>query len=153
VIASGVVAALVLGAGGAAIGASTGGNIEDATDVQPPTRDAFFCEEALRRGRVIVVALVATQEQVEAVRHVLSREGAESLELTREAWWGKLREHERASYEGNFERDEEAYRRGFEDALEPPNRGKRLEESDDVSGAYRKGYERGYEYHHNLTPL
>jgi hypothetical protein len=152
VIATGVVAALVLGAGGAAIGASAGGNLEDATEVQPPARDAFFCEEALRRGRVIVVALVETQDQAEAVRHVLSREGAESLEATREAWWGKLREGERTSYEGNFEQDEEAYRRGFEHALEPANRGKQLEESaDNVSSAYRKGYERGYEYHHKLT--
>ena len=154
VIATGVIAAVVLGVGGAAFGSRAGGDIEDATEVQPPARDAFFCEEALRRGRVIVVALVETQHQAEAVRRALSRAGAESLETTREDWWDKLREGERASYEGDFERDEEAYRRGFEIALEPANRGKRLEESaEHLSGAYRKGYGRGYEYYHKLTSL
>jgi hypothetical protein len=151
VIATGVIAALVFGAGGAAIGASAGGDAEQASQVQPPARDAFFCEEALRRGRVIVVALVETPEEAEAVSRTLSREGGENLDRTREAWWGKLREGERANYEGDFERDEDAYRRGFETALEPANRGKALEQSAHVSNAYRNGYERGHEYHRQLT--
>jgi hypothetical protein len=151
VIATGVVAALAFGAGGAAIGASAGGDAEEATMVQPPARDAFFCEEALRRGGVLVVALVESSEEAAAVRSLLSREGGESLDPAREAWWTKLREVERAHYEGDFNRDEASYRRGFEAALEPANRGKQLEEGAGVSSAYRKGYARGYEYHQSLT--
>jgi hypothetical protein len=151
VIATGVVAALLLGAGGAAVGAAAGGDVEDATEVQPPARDAFFYEEALRRGRVIVVALAETANEAEAVRRALTRDGAESLDSTREAWWSQVREGERASYQGDFERDENAYRRGFETALEPANRGKRWDESASEPAAFRKGYERGSDYYQALS--
>jgi hypothetical protein len=150
VIATGIVAALVLGVGGAAIGAAAGGAVEDATDAEPPAAEAFFCEEALRLGHVIVVALAETPAEAEAIRDKLSREGAESLGCTGEVWWGRLREEERAAYEGDFGRDEEEYRRGFEAALQRANRGKPLDESSGVSSAYRKGYERGYEYRQKL---
>jgi hypothetical protein len=66
-------------------------------------------------------------------------------------WNPALRESERAIYDGDFDSDEKAYRRGFETALEPANRGKRLKESAEVSNAYRKGYERGYDYYRKLT--
>ncbi len=153
VIATGVVATLLLGAGGAAIGAVAGDEMEQATEIHPPDPDAFFYEEALRRGRAIVLALAETQEQADSVRTTLARSGAESLEPTREAWWRDLRESERAVYEGDFDRDEEDYRRGFEAALEPANRSrKELEEhTAAVSSAHRKGYEHGHEYYHRLA--
>ena len=107
VVATGVVAALLLGAGGAAIGAAAGEELEEATEVHPPSRDTFFCEEALRRGRVVVVAAVETAEQANSVRGSLAAEGAESLEVTRQDWWHELREAERTAYPGDFARDKE----------------------------------------------
>jgi hypothetical protein len=151
VIATGIAAAVLLGAGGAAIGAAAGGAIEDASEIHPPARDVFFCEEALRRGRTIVLALAETGEQADSIRTKLASAGAESLDTTRESWWRELRRAEEAVYEGDFSRDEEAYRRGFEAALEPANRGKHLAENVRVANAYRRGYERGHEYFRRLS--
>jgi hypothetical protein len=150
VVATGVVAALLLGAGGAAIGSAAGGAVEDATEVQPPPRDVFFSEEVLRRGHVIVVALAQTPQQAGAIQRALDSAGAESLDAVRKSWWQERRQGEQAAYQGDFTRDEEDYRRGFEAALEPANRGKQLEEPASVSNAYRKGYERGYEHYNTL---
>jgi hypothetical protein len=151
VIATGVAAALVLGAGAAAIGATAGEELEEATEIHPPARDTFFCEEALRRGRVIVLATAETAEQANSIRGRLAAEGAESLDVTRQDWWHDLREAERTAYHGDFSRDEEIYRRGFEAALEPANRGKRLPDDASVSAAYRSGYDRGKEYYDRLV--
>jgi hypothetical protein len=76
VIATGVVAAVLLGAGGAAAGAVAGDKAEQASEVRPPSSDSY--QEALVRGRVVVVALAETREQAESIRSTLVREGAES---------------------------------------------------------------------------
>jgi hypothetical protein len=153
VVATGVVAALLLGAGGAVAGAAAGERIEQAMETDPAhnPRDLFFYHEALRRGRAIVLALAATAEEAESIRSKLASKGAEGLDIIREAWWQDLREKERAEYEGDFGGDEDDYRRGFEAALEPANRNKQLADSTDAPNAYRKGYERGYEYLRKLS--
>lgn len=148
VVATGVVAALLLGAGGAVAGAAAGEKIEQAMEQDPAhnPQDLFFYHEALRRGRAIVLVMADTTEEADSIRRKLASEGGEALDIIREAWWRELRENERAAYEGNFAAEEDDYRLGFEAALEPANRDKRLSDAADVPNAYRKGYERGYEY-------
>jgi hypothetical protein len=153
VVVTGVVTGLLLGAGGAVAGAAGGEKVEQAMEADPAhnPRDLFFYHEALRRGRAIVLALADTAEEADSIRSKLASEGAERLDSIREAWWQELRENERAEYEGNFAGDEDDYRLGFEAALEPANRNKRLSESVNAPNAYRKGYERGYEYLRKLS--
>src|SRR5262245_46563544 len=52
VVATGIVAALLLGAGGAVIGAAAGKEVEDATEVHPAPSDVFFCEERILHGHL-----------------------------------------------------------------------------------------------------
>jgi hypothetical protein len=153
VVATGVIAALLLGAGGGAVGAAAGKKAEDAAGREPThnPRDVFYYHAALRSGRAIVLALAETTEEADSIQSKLASAGAEDLDTARELWWGDLRESERAAYEGNFADDEEEYRRGFEAAMKPANRDQRLKESADVSNAYRKGYERGYQYLQDLS--
>ena len=147
VVTTGVVAALLLGAGGAVAGAAAGEKVEKAMQTDPAhdPRDVFFYHEALRRGRAIVLALAKNNAEAESMRGKLASEGGQSLDIIREAWWRDVRETERAGYEGDFAADEEDYRLGFEAALDPENREKRLGDSAGRN-AYSKGYERGYEY-------
>ncbi|MCW5983208.1 MAG: hypothetical protein KIT09_34275 [Bryobacteraceae bacterium] len=151
VVATGVVAALVLGAGGAAVGAVAGDKAEQAAEVRPSTRDSFFMAEALRRGRVVVIALAKSPEQAAAIRSELAAHGAEDLDKIREAWWRSLRQAESGAYGSGFDRDEAAYREGFEAALEPANRGKPLDEGAEVPAAYRRGYDRGLQYYEKVV--
>ncbi len=153
VVATGVIAALVLGAGGAVAGVAAGNKVEQAMGVDPAhdPRDVFFYHEALRRGRAIVLALAETTGEADSIRRKLTSEGGQGLDVIREAWWQDVRENERAGYEGNFAAEEDDYRLGFEDALDPRNRDKRLAESAVVSNPYRRGYERGYEYLRKLS--
>lgn len=145
--------ALVLGAGGAALGVTAGMKADQVTEPDPAhdPHDVFFYHEALRRGRAIVVALAGTGEEADLIRRKLAGAGGQALDTEREAWWRGIHESEQAVYDGNFAEDEEDYRRGFEAALQPAHRGKHLDESDGVSKAYRKGYERGYDYLRKLS--
>jgi hypothetical protein len=153
VVATGVVAALVLGAGGAVAGAAVGGKLDHTLEADPThdPRDVFFYHEALRRGRAIVLAVAETREEATNIERMLADAGGQRLEAIRETWWGEVRENERAGYMGDFAADEKEYRLGFEAALIPRNRDKRLDDGVDAPIAYRKGYERGYEYLRNLS--
>lgn len=152
VIAMGLVGAALLGAGGAA----AGGALEDTLFTGVPHDELFFYEDALRQGRSIVIALVEDENQAEAVREILDREGAESLDSARERWWLGLRDAEQEQYAaqgGNFQQDEPHYRSGFEAALHREMRGKSFEEAQEKirhryekiydTSAFRRGYERG----------
>jgi hypothetical protein len=144
VLVSGVIGALALGAGGAVAGASVGGKVEDAVEKDPTHNpsDLFYYHEALRRGRAIVLALADTAGEAAAIRRALETGGARALESFREDWWQQFRQSE-ASLAAN----EDDYRRGFETALEPDNRGKPLDEGAGATAAFREGYRRGYEYY------
>jgi hypothetical protein len=148
------VGALVLGAGGTALGVAAGKKVEEASEPehQHDPHDVFFYHEALRRGRAIVLALAENKEEADSIRRKLASLGAQDLDAAREEWWRDIRETERAAYQGDFAADEQQYRLGFEAALSPANRGKRLDDNGNVSSAYRRGYERGYEYLSKLSP-
>jgi hypothetical protein len=156
VIASGVIGALLLGAGGAAIGAT----LEEQLVSGMPRDDLFLYEDALRHGRSVIVALVEDDTRADTARQALESAGAETIDAARDRWWIGLRSAEQERYSGGptaFERDEIVFRRGFEAALSPDDRARTWEQAlpelrvrhGDVvdSPAFRHGWERGQDYH------
>ncbi|MDQ5837737.1 MAG: AI-2E family transporter, partial [Acidobacteriota bacterium] len=154
-----LVGAALLGAGGAATGAAVGGSLEDSMAKGLPHDELFVYEDALRRGRSVVIAVADDEEQSNVARGVLTQAGAESVDAAREKWWLGLRDAEEAEYTvdgGDFGTDEPTYRRGFEAALHPRARSRSYEADAErlrecfgkecEEGAFRRGYERGRRY-------
>ncbi|HYH84453.1 MAG TPA: hypothetical protein VEX60_03160 [Pyrinomonadaceae bacterium] len=163
IIAAGLVGAALLGAGGAATGAAVGGKLEDSMARGLPHDELFVYEDALRRGRSVVIVVAEDDPQTIAARTVLEQTGAESVDAAREDWWVGLRDAEEAEYTvdgGDFGTDEPEYRRGFEAALHPRARGRSFDEDAERlrecfgeacdAGAFRRGYERGQRYHQEM---
>jgi hypothetical protein len=159
VLALGLIGAAVFGAGGAAAGAMAGKALEKGIVEGVPKDELFVYEDALRRGRSVVLAFADNEQTVERARAVLARAGAESVDAAREEWWIGLRDAEREHYVnqgGNFSLDEAKYRLGFESALHPDCRGKSCEDvsstlkerhgADADAPAFRLGYDRGQHY-------
>jgi hypothetical protein len=156
--------AAVLGAGGAATGAAVGGSLEDSMARGLPHDELFVYEDALRRGRSVVVAVADDDARADTARGIISQAGAESVDAAREDWWVGLRDAEEAEYTvdgGDFSVDEPVYRKGFESALHPSGRGRSYDEdaarlrecfgAECEEGAFRHGYERGRRYHEELV--
>jgi len=163
VIAGGIIGAALLGIGGAATGAAAGAAMEREIDGLPHD-ELYLYEDALRKGRSVVIAFADDAEAAESARNVMAQAGAESIDAAREDWWIGLRDAEEETYQaqgGNFQSDETAYRRGFELALNPKRRGKSYEAvSSDLSTAvreagseeaFRRGYERGQAYQRTVS--
>jgi hypothetical protein len=159
VIASGLIGAVLLGAGGAAVGAT----LEESLVAGLPRDELFVYEDALRRGHTVVIALIEDEALADAARGTLAEAGAETIDAARERWWLGLRSAEEEQYaEGRpaFERDEVLYRRGFEAALGGEARGHAWNESverlrarhgaDADTTAFRRGWERGQSYQYEL---
>jgi hypothetical protein len=155
VIALGLLGAALFGAAGAAVGQALDESLREGL----PKDEVFVYEDALRRGRSVLAALVADAPQADAARHALEAAGAETVDAARERWWIGLREAEAADYTaqgGEFTRDEIDYRRGFEAALSVGGGGRAYAEMDQelrarypdayARGAFRRGYERGQAY-------
>jgi len=162
VLAAGVIGAALLGAGGAAAGAAAGGALEDSVEGMPHD-ELYIYEDALRQGRSVIIVIADDDAQAETARGVLKQAGAESVDAARENWWVGLRDAEEAEYTaqgGDFKKDEQVYRRGFEAAQHPRVRDKGYDEvkgyllecyGDDCElTAFRSGYERGQSYQRNL---
>lgn len=158
----GVVSLLGL-AGGVAAGVAAGGALEEAMADGLPKDELFIYADALRQGRIVLIALTQDTEQTDAARTVLEDEGAESLDAARNAWWVGMRDAEAAAYTADshdFSSDEPLYRRGFEAALHADIADKPYEEVmtylstmyADVYNrdAFRRGFERGCAYHDRL---
>src|SRR5207302_745461 len=82
-----------------------------------PRDDLFLYEDALRRGRSVLIALLEDDTLAARAREVLDAAGAEGIDTARERWWVGLRSAEQEHYEGGiaaFDRDEALFRRGFE---------------------------------------
>jgi hypothetical protein len=163
VIAGGIIGAALLGLGGAATGAAAGAALEKGMADGIPHDELYLYEDALRKGRTVVIAFADDAESAEEAREVLAHAGAESIDAAREDWWLGLRDVEEESYRtlgGNFSTDELAYRRGFEAALHPKRRGKAYEEvhselstfaqAAGSEWAFQQGFKRGQEYLNNL---
>lgn len=163
IFALGLIGAALFGLGGAAAGAAAGNAIEGNLDAGLPRDELYLYEDALRRGRSVLVALIDSDELAERARAELKRAGAESIDAAREQWWIGLRDAEEAHYVnqgGNFNVDEAAYRLGFEAALHPDRRGRSYENTvenlrtryADNCGleAFQRGYERGQAYQSSI---
>jgi hypothetical protein len=156
VIAFGMVGAALLGIVGAAAGTAVGDTVEEELGEGIPHEDVYLYEEALRHGNSIVIAYAEDGDQEDRAEEVLNNAGAEDIETLRERWWDELRNDERAYYQGDFDRDEPSYRRGYTAALHPQRRGKAYADvEDDLRAAYagteldrpfQDGYERGQSY-------
>lgn len=159
VLALGILGAAILGVAGGAAGAVAGHALEGGIADGIPRDELFVYEDALRRGRSIVIAFVDDDSLEEKARTELSRAGAESVDAARNEWWIGLRDAEREHYTqqgGNFDVDEARYRLGFEAAMRPDCRGKSCDDmrtklheryGEDAGGQpFREGYRRGQQY-------
>jgi hypothetical protein len=165
VTAIGLAALSLLGlVGGAVAGAVAGGALEEALANGLPKDELYVYKDALRRGRTVLVVLVEDADQATAARTALEQAGAESLDAARAQWWVGTRDAEAEAYQatgGNFSKDEDVYRRGFEAALRTEVAGKpytqaveyiRVRDADVYNTeAYRRGYERGRVYLQGLA--
>ncbi len=130
IFALGLIGAALFGIGGAAAGAAAGNAVEGNLDTGLPRDELFLYEDALRKGRSVVIALADSDQLAETARAELGRAGAESVDAARDQWWTGLRDAEQEHYSnqgGNFNVDEAAYRLGFEASLHPDRRGRNYE--------------------------
>lgn len=162
IFAFGVAGGLLLGAIGGVTGEIAGKSLDNALSDGLPTDELFFYEDALRDGRSVVVVLPDAGVTPEAARAALEKAGAESIDRAREKWWMGLRDVEKEHYEpegAGSEGRELWFRRGFEAALDPVNRGKSYQDSrsahqtrypdlydEEAEKRFRRGYERGQAY-------
>ena len=161
VLAIGLAGAALLGAGGAIGGATAGEAVEDSMARGLPIDEVFVYEDALRRGRSVVIAFAENDDQANVAREVLLAAGAESVDAARENWWVGIRDDEKVSLSETSDSSQEtAYRHGFETALHPSNRGKPYDKlvdslkttlpADYADDWFRRGYQRGQGYYHEL---
>ncbi len=156
IIAAGVLAGALFAAGGAAIGHA----MEENLTTGLPRDELFVYQEALRTGRIVVIAQAQNDNDADIIRAALDAAGAESVDAARESWWIGLRDEEARSYAergGDFAADEPTYRRGFEAAMLPFVRGRGYDvvlvelremfpEEVCQTDAFRCGFERGRAY-------
>jgi len=160
VIAAGIVGAALLGVGGAATGAAAGAALESGLAEGLSRDELYLYEDALRKGRSVVIAFAEDENAKERIHNVLAQAGAESIDAARESWWMGLRDVEEEHYRadgGDFSSDELSYRHGFEAALHPKRRGRSYEQCtselhqtyrvEATDKAFRRGFERGQDYH------
>ena len=170
VTALGLLGAGILGAAGASVGGTVAGKIEKATYEGIPEDEIFLYEDALRKGRSVVVALADDVPSASVVRDALNKCGAESIDAAREQWWTGLRSAEKGHYittGKNFDEGEKFYRLGFEAALHARTRCmefdqvsaemdavledvKRRHPGEKVEEPFTRGYQRGREYYQRL---
>ena len=170
VTAVGLLGAAVLSAAGAAAGAVAGAKLENATAGELPEDEIFVYEDALRKGRSVLIVMTEQENRAKQLGELLSTEGAESIDAAREQWWIGLRSAEQEHYSTrnrNFTEDEKFYRLGFEAALHARTRCKEYDQVigemtatlEDVRRRYpnanldepfTQGYERGRDYYQGL---
>jgi hypothetical protein len=158
IVGVGILAGTLLGAIGAVGGAAVGATLENEVFKGLPEDELFIYEDALRKGRTVVVVM-ADDDETDAVRGALELAGAETIDRAREMWWLGLRDVEKEKYvaEGrNFDSDERDFRSGFEAALQLRNRDRSWDECHQElaerdarvyeNEAFKRGYERGLQY-------
>jgi hypothetical protein len=170
ITAIGLLGGALVAAAGASIGALAGGRMENAMTDGLPEDELFVYEDALRKGRSVVIALAHDEATAARIRELLRVEGAESIDAARDQWWIGLRDAEQEHYSAfskNLTEDERFYRLGFESALHARSRCKeydqvlsemtaRIEDLEKqyphaaIEGPFRRGYERGRDYYQQL---
>lgn len=170
ITAIGLLGAAILGAAGASIGASAGGKLESSMSRGLPEDEIFVYEDALRKGRSVVIALSDSADTTALLRDLLKAEGAETIDAAREQWWIGLRSAEENHYAASgksFGDNEKFYRLGFEAALHARTRCKEFDQvsaemsatledvqrqypNANVEEPFTRGYQRGREYYQQL---
>ena len=170
VTALGLLGAAILGAAGATVGAAAGSKFENSLSQGLPEDEIFVYEDALRKGRSVVVGLAEDDGTADVLRQLLRSEGAESVDAAREQWWIGLRSAEESRYPKSgrsFSQDEQFFRLGFEAALHSRYRCKEFDQvsaemevaledvklrypGKDVEKPFTDGYRRGREYYQKL---
>ena len=163
VLAGGFLGAALLGVVGTGNGAAAGAKLEAFLSEGLPEDEIYVYEDALRQGRIVVIALADDDQSAESIRDVMRQHDVETIDAARERWWIGLRDPEKEHYDGSggtFQRDEIFYRRGFQAALHARTRGKEYDQvlnemaqdmedlerqypGSDVEEPFRRGYERG----------
>ena len=170
ITAAGMLGMAIVTAAGATIGATAGAKLEDASTEGLPQDEIFVYEDALRKGRSVVIADADSTASASLLRDLLYAEGAESIDAAREQWWIGLRSSEDEHYSKsgrNFREDEKFYRLGFEAALHARNRCREFDQvsaemdaslediqqqypNNEVEEPFTRGYQRGREYYQQL---
>jgi len=155
VLAGAILGAAILGAGGTAAGMAAGEALEEGLVSGLPHDELYVYEDAVRRGRSVVIVFAENKELEQSASAAMANAGAETIDAAREDWWLGLRDDEAADYHATgkqFETDESSYRRGFETALR--NRGEDIAKlstsGDALDDAFRHGYKRGCAYHKSV---
>lgn len=171
VTALGLLGAAVLGAAGATVGAVAGGKAEMATYEGLPEDEIFLYEDALRKGRSVIVALTDDEPSASLVRETLNRAGAESVDAAREQWWTGIRDEEAARYGSargtSFSDDEKFFQLGFQAAMHAKTRCMEFDQisaemnaaledvkcrfpNENVEEPFLRGYQRGRDHYQQL---
>jgi hypothetical protein len=170
VLALGLAGGALLALAGASVGAAGGNALENALTEGLPEDELFVYEDALRRGRSVLIAFVDDEAHAASVRRVMEADCVETVDAAREQWWIGLRRPEEEHYSKlgrDFKEDEKFYRLGFEAALHARTRCKEYDQvlaemdSDleelkrryphsDLEEPFRRGYERGRAYYESL---
>jgi hypothetical protein len=119
-----------------------------------PHDELYVYEDALRRGRSVVIAFIEEDDTIDAARKALASAGAESIDEARENWWIGIRDAEEAESKASgrtFKTDDPSYRQGFEAAMKSQSwwaKQKQMDTApiDFADEAFRRGYERGLGY-------
>src|SRR6516164_6090202 len=170
VLAIGLAGAALLALAGATVGAVGGDALENAMTEGLPEDELFVYEDALRRGRSVLIAFTDDEAHAASVRRLMEGEGAETVDAAREQWWIGLRRPEEEHYSKlgrEFKEDEKFYRLGFEAALHARTRCTEYDQvlaemtadledlqrrypHSDLEEPFRHGYERGRAYYQSL---
>lgn len=170
VAALGLLGAALLTAAGATLGAVVGRTTGNFMSEGLPEDEIFVYEDALRKGRSVVIALAEDAAEAMTIHKLLESAGAEAVDAAREQWWIGLRNAEQEHYlksGRDFHDDEKFYRMGFEAALHARNRCKEFDQVSaemesnleevqrqfpgvKVAEPFTRGYQRGREYYQHL---
>jgi hypothetical protein len=170
ITALGLLGGAVLGAAGASIGGVAGSKMENSMTEGLPEDELFVYEDALRKGRSVIIAMADDEAGASGYRDLLQAEGAETVDAAREQWWIGLRDAEEEHYSADgrtFTDDEKFYRLGFESALHARTRCKEYDQvlgemnvkiadlerqypGVEVAEPFTRGYERGRDHYQQL---
>ena len=170
VSALGLLGIAVLTAAGGSVGAVTGKSLENRMTEGLPEDEIFVYEDALRKGRSVVIALAEDESAAAPLRELFKTEGAESVDAARDQWWVGLRSAEQEHYSTSgrkFSEDEKLYRLGFESALHARSRCLEFDQASaemeskledvqkehpgvEVAEPFTRGYRRGRDYYQRV---
>src|SRR5262249_30142628 len=90
--------AAILGLAGAVAGAAAGSALDNALTEGLPEDELFVYQDAVGKDHSVVLTFPHDELTAKSVRHVLTAEGAESIDEARKEWWIGLRSAEQEHY-------------------------------------------------------